>query len=250
MQAHVFFRDTWHHPCISSCFCGKRFYSPCFFAFLEGKLHCGKCNLALKARAEAVPTIILYMPFDVVYNLFLCVLLLLCQPGLLSMEWYPSLILTFFHQLIFPCRHMCSSGTLYTIPTSLLVFVENVLLPLFLHFYTTTTSTQCKLQLVMTTMSASEVFLLVDGRKTPPAPVAQCQDHLGHKYRSGMQQPNAGSTRARSAFRWCLCKLNLVAASRSYTCAQGGLDTVQLALVVFSFHPLAKILHFIMVVIT
>ena len=21
MQAHVFFRDTWHHPYISSCFC-------------------------------------------------------------------------------------------------------------------------------------------------------------------------------------------------------------------------------------
>ena len=28
MQAHVFFRDTWHHPYISSCFCGKHFYSP------------------------------------------------------------------------------------------------------------------------------------------------------------------------------------------------------------------------------
>ena len=33
MQAHMFFRDTWHHPYISCCFCGKRFYSPCFFAF-------------------------------------------------------------------------------------------------------------------------------------------------------------------------------------------------------------------------
>ena len=38
-----------------------------------------------------------------------------------------------------------------------------------------------------------------------PAQVAQCPDHLGHKYRSGMQQPNAGSTRARSALRWCPC---------------------------------------------
>ena len=28
MQAHVFFRDTWHHPYITSCFCGKGFYSP------------------------------------------------------------------------------------------------------------------------------------------------------------------------------------------------------------------------------
>ena len=49
-----------------------------------------------------------------------------CQPGLLSMEWYPSLFLKFFRQLIFPCRHMCSLETLGTIPTSRLVFVENV----------------------------------------------------------------------------------------------------------------------------
>ena len=49
-----------------------------------------------------------------------------CQPGLLGMEWYPSLFLKFFHQLIFPCRHTCSLETLGTIPTSLLVFVENV----------------------------------------------------------------------------------------------------------------------------
>ena len=41
--------------------------------------------------------------------------------------------------------------------------------------------------------------------KTPPAQVAQCQDHLGYKYRSGMQQPNTGSTRARSALWWCPC---------------------------------------------
>ena len=25
MQAHMFFRDTWHHPYISSCFCGKHY---------------------------------------------------------------------------------------------------------------------------------------------------------------------------------------------------------------------------------
>ena len=55
---------------------------------------------------------------------------------------------------------------------------------------------QCMLQWVMTTISASGVFALVDERKTPPAQVAQCQDHLGHEYRIGMQQPNAGSTRA------------------------------------------------------
>ena len=86
---------------------------------------------------------------------------------------------------------------------------------------------QCKLQRVMTTMNASGVFVLVDGRKTPPAQVAQCQDHLGHKYRNKMQQPNAGSTRARSELS-PLCKLHLVAASSSYTCAQDGLDTATL----------------------
>ena len=38
------------------------------------------------------------------------------------MEWYPSLYLKFFRQLMFPCRHMCSLETL----ASRLVFVENV----------------------------------------------------------------------------------------------------------------------------
>ena len=55
-----------------------------------------------------------------------------CQPGLLSMEWYPSLFLKFFRQLIFPCRHMCSLETLGTIPTSRLVFVENIFTSLIL----------------------------------------------------------------------------------------------------------------------
>ena len=49
-----------------------------------------------------------------------------CSPQLVSMEWYPSLFLELFHQLLFPCRHACSSETHGTIPTSLLVFVENV----------------------------------------------------------------------------------------------------------------------------
>ena len=40
-----------------------------------------------------------------------------------------------------------------------------------------------------------------------------------------------------------MCKLHLVAASHSYTCAQDGLDTVQLALVVFFLPSTSKILH-------
>ena len=48
-----------------------------------------------------------------------------CSPGLLSMEWYPSLFLEFFHQLVFRCRHTCSSETCCTIPTSLLAFAKN-----------------------------------------------------------------------------------------------------------------------------
>ena len=56
-----------------------------------------------------------------------------CQPGLLGMEWYPSLFLKFFRQLIFPCRHTCSLETLGTIPTSLRVFVENVFTSLYTY---------------------------------------------------------------------------------------------------------------------
>ena len=101
--------------------------------------------------------------------------------------------------------------------------------------YITTTTTQCKLQCVPTR--------LVEG-KTPPAQVAQCQDHLGHKYRSGMQQPNAGSTRARSALRWCPC------ASCIWLLHPAPILVPKMVLTLrnlrwwcFSFHPLAKILH-------
>ena len=76
----------------------------------------------------------------------------------------------------------------------------------------------------------------MEGKKTP-AQVAQCQDHLGHKYRGGMQQPNAGSTRARSALRLCpLCKVHVVAASRSYTLCN-------LCWWCFSLYQLAQILY-------
>ena len=38
-----------------------------------------------------------------------------------------------------------------------------------------------------------------------PAQVVQCQHHLGYKYKGAcrMQQSSAGSTRVRSALRWC-----------------------------------------------
>ena len=70
-----------------------------------------------------------------------------------------------------------------------------------------------------------------------------CQDHLGHKYRSGMQQPNAGSTRARSALRWCPC------ASCIWLLHPAPILVPKMVLTVcnlrwcFSFHQLAKILH-------
>ena len=80
--------------------------------------------------------------------------------------------------------------------------------------------------------------------KTPPAQVAQCQDHLGHKYRSGMQQPNAGSTRARSALRWCRC------ASCIWLLHPAPILVPKMVLTLcnlrwwcFFFHQLAKILH-------
>ena len=37
MEAHVFFGDTWHHPYISTCFCGKRFYFPYLY---RNRCHC------------------------------------------------------------------------------------------------------------------------------------------------------------------------------------------------------------------
>ena len=138
-------------------FVGNVFTPLVSLLFLECKLHCGTCSLALKARAEAVLTTILYMPFDVVYYLFLCVLLLLRQLGLLSMEWYPSLILKFSHQLIFPCRHMCSLETLGTIPTSLLVFWKTFLLPLLL-------SMECKLHSGNLSPEALEVMQTKTGQ--------------------------------------------------------------------------------------
>ena len=71
-----------------------------------------------------------------------------------------------------------------------------------------------------------------------------CQDHLGHKYRSGMQQPNAGSTRARSALRWCPC------ASCIWLLHPAPILVPKMVLTLrnlrwwcFSFHQLAKILH-------
>ena len=102
--------------------------------FLECKLHYGTCILVLKARAEAVLTTILYMPFDVVYYLFLCALLLLCQPGLLSMEWYPSLFLKFFHQLILPCRHTLFSDTWHHPYISICFCGKRYYFPYFLIF--------------------------------------------------------------------------------------------------------------------
>ena len=79
---------------------------------------------------------------------------------------------------------------------------------------------------------------------TPPAQIAQCQDHLGHKYRSGMQQTNAGSTRARSVLGWCPC------ASCIWLLHPAPILVPKMVLTLcnlrwwcFSFHQLAKILH-------
>ena len=88
---------------------------------------------------------------------------------------------------------------------------------------------QCKLQ-VMTTMSASEVLAIIDDRKTPPQ-VAEDQDHRWHYSRSRMQQPNAGSTRARFCWGMCTCASCNWLLHPAPT-SQDGLDLLQLALVV------------------
>ena len=108
---------------------------------------------------------------------------------------------------------------------------------------TTTTTPQCKLQFVHIRLCALVNVLVLQG-KTPPVQVAQCQDHLGHKYRSGMQQPNAGSTRARSALRWCPC------ASCIWLLHPAPILVPKMVLTLcnlrwwcFSFHQLAQILY-------
>ena len=55
-------------------------------------------------------------------------------------------------------------------------------------------------------MSASGVFVLVDGRKnTTSASCTVSRPSWAQVYRSETQQPNAGSTRARFALRRCPC---------------------------------------------
>ena len=60
MQAHVFFRDTWHHAYITSCFCGKCFYFPCYNHIngthsSEGKRRQGKKDQ--RPRSNSGPTL-------------------------------------------------------------------------------------------------------------------------------------------------------------------------------------------------
>ena len=96
------------------------------------------------------------------------------------------------------------------------------------------------MQCTMTTMSASRVFALVDGGKKTTWASASCtvsRSSWAQVYRSGMQQTNAACTTLMQILP--LCYLHLVAASRSYACAQDDLDTVQLVLVVF-FPPSAS----------
>ena len=68
--------------------------------------------------------------------------------------------------------------------------------------------------------------------------VALCQDHLGHKCicrSTGCSNQMQVAQGQDMHFKVApLCKLHLVAASHSNTCAQDGLATVQVALVVFS----------------
>ena len=47
------------------------------------------------------------------------------------MEWYLSLFLQIFHQLVFPCMHKCVER--HTVP-SLLVFVENTFTTLYVYY--------------------------------------------------------------------------------------------------------------------
>ena len=61
-------------------------------------------------------------------------------------------------------------------------------------------------QVAMAIMSASGAFALVDGRKnTTSASCTVSRPSWAQVYRSGMQQPNAGSTRAPPQCKSCPC---------------------------------------------
>ena len=63
-------------------------------------------------------------------------------------------------------------------------------------------------QVAMATMSARGMFALVHGSKnTTSARCTVSRPTWAQVYRSGMQQPNACSTRARFALRWCPCAI-------------------------------------------
>ena len=79
--------------------------------------------------------------------------------------------------------------------------------------------------------------------KAPPVQVAVSRPSWAQVYMSRMQQPNAGSTRARFEVV-PLCKLHLVAESRSYRLVSKMVLTLcNLRWWCFSFHQLAQILH-------
>ena len=127
-------------------FVGNVFTPLVSLLFLECKLHCGTCSLALKARAEAV-LITIYT----VYVLWCCVLSFLVCIAIIMSTWVVEhgmvatspFVPEVFHQLIFPCRHMCSSETLAP-PLHLYLFLwRTFLLSLFLYFLW---SASCTLQ--------------------------------------------------------------------------------------------------------
>ena len=90
---------------------------------------------------------------------------------------------------------------------------------------------QRKLQWVMPTMTASGVFLLVGGRKNTTS--ASCTVSKPSWVTSIRSAGCSNQMQVYEGKIWIevvpLCKLHLVAASRSYTCAQDGLDTATCA---------------------
>ena len=98
----MFFRDTWHHPYITSCFCGKRFYSPCLFAFCGVQAALCHMQPCTESKGRDCPD------NYTVYALWCCVLSFLVCTAIIMSTWvvkhgmvatYPSLFPKFFHQL-------------------------------------------------------------------------------------------------------------------------------------------------------
>ena len=157
MQAHMFFRDTWHHPYISSCFVGNVFTPLVSLLFLECKLHCGTCALHWKQgqrlcwQLYSICPLMLCIIFSCVYCYYYVNLGCWAWNGTPPWSWSFSTSWFFHAGTCVLWRHLAPSLHLY------LFLWKTFLLPLLL-------SMECKLHSGNLSLEALEVMQTKTGQ--------------------------------------------------------------------------------------